>query len=680
MEKSAMKFFTNIAGKVRNTTLHKTKPLLPLFEVVTNAIHAIEESKNEKGLIEIEIIRNGSKEALLESSNVDQYPIKSFVISDNGIGFTKKNFESFLTSDSDYKIEKGAKGVGRFVCLKAFKSVEVESFYTEGNVNYLRSFEFRATGDGIFNYKDDPSGTQHSIGTKISLMEYYEEYQTNCPKALHVLSQSLIEHFLIYFLTETCPKIVVKDSNGIELNLNDEYKRTIRQSIDEKEFEIKGQKFFLNLLKIYNNITNYHSINYCANERVVLEEKLNNYITDLGNKITDEEGNKFVYQVYISSQFLNQRVNSERTGFNILEVLEKNVIATDISLEEIRIIITQILEGLLSDFLKKVRTEKIEQFRNHVNEEAPQFGFVFKYAPEKLNRIPATTKGNKLNIELFKIQSELEQDLKERGQEFLEQKNDITQFDDYKKKYEEFINQFNDLGKANLTKYIVHRKSVIELLDLYLGKQDEGTFMLEDTIHNIFFPIKKESDEITYEKQNLWLIDERLTYHYYLSSDLSLQKSHVVSTDNTDRPDLLIFNDAFTFVNDDAPFQSFVIVEFKRPERANYNEKDEKKNPIDQVISYIRTIRNSEATDRKGKTIAVGKENINFYAYIICDFNNNLNEIIENKDFKKTPDGMGYFYFHKEYNAYIEIISYQKLLKDAKKRNRILFDKLGLSI
>jgi hypothetical protein len=51
---------------------------------------------------------------------------------------------------------------------------------------------------------------------------------------------------------------------------------------------------------------------------------------------------------------------------------------------------------------------------------------------------------------------------------------------------------------------------------------------------------------------------------------------------------------------------------------------------------------------------------------------------MDDKDFKKTPDSMGYFKFHDNYNAYIEVITYPKLLKDARMRNRILFDKLGL--
>lgn len=41
-----------------------------------------------------------------------------------------------------------------------------------------------------------------------------------------------------------------------------------------------------------------------------------------------------------------------------------------------------------------------------------------------------------------------------------------------------------------------------------------------------------------------------------------------------------------------------------------------------------------------------------------------------------TPDGMGYYGYQSERHAYFEVISYAKLLADAKKRNQILFDKL----
>lgn len=40
---------------------------------------------------------------------------------------------------------------------------------------------------------------------------------------------------------------------------------------------------------------------------------------------------------------------------------------------------------------------------------------------------------------------------------------------------------------------------------------------------------------------------------------------------------------------------------------------------------------------------------------------------------EKISDG-----FNKSYNAYFEVLSYDKILNDAKKRNQVLFDKLGI--
>ena len=44
----------------------------------------------------------------------------------------------------------------------------------------------------------------------------------------------------------------------------------------------------------------------------------------------------------------------------------------------------------------------------------------------------------------------------------------------------------------------------------------------------------------------------------------------------------------------------------------------------------------------------------------------------------KTADGQGFFGFKRRYNAYFEVISYTKMVGDAKKRNAIFFDRLKL--
>jgi hypothetical protein len=43
-----------------------------------------------------------------------------------------------------------------------------------------------------------------------------------------------------------------------------------------------------------------------------------------------------------------------------------------------------------------------------------------------------------------------------------------------------------------------------------------------------------------------------------------------------------------------------------------------------------------------------------------------------------SPDGQGYFGYHPGYQAYMEVIDFNKLVNDAVKRNRILFERLDL--
>ena len=43
-----------------------------------------------------------------------------------------------------------------------------------------------------------------------------------------------------------------------------------------------------------------------------------------------------------------------------------------------------------------------------------------------------------------------------------------------------------------------------------------------------------------------------------------------------------------------------------------------------------------------------------------------------------THDGSGFYGYISGYAAYIEVISFKKLIADAKKRNQAFFDKLNL--
>lgn len=89
---------TNLRSRVSKLYILKTKAMLPLFEVVSNSIHAIFKKKeinyNFEGKIEINLIRVGAIDILKESVNNDKYPIKSIEVIDNGVGLNNENFVS----------------------------------------------------------------------------------------------------------------------------------------------------------------------------------------------------------------------------------------------------------------------------------------------------------------------------------------------------------------------------------------------------------------------------------------------------------------------------------------------------------------------------------------------------------------------------------------------------------
>jgi hypothetical protein len=227
---------------------------------------------------------------------------------------------------------------------------------------------------------------------------------------------------------------------------------------------------------------------------------------------------------------------------------------------------------------------------------------------------------------------------------------------------------------------VVHRKTVIDLLNEFLDIDKSEKFKDEDIIHNIFFPIRSTSDEVLPENQNLWLLDERLTYHSFLSSDKSFDKIDEIDVKNGDRADLLIYNDALAFSEDKrSPHNSFTIVEFKKLQRNNFRDYDSEKNPMEQCERYIESLLAGKVKDRTGRLINV-EQNTPFYVYIVCDITPSLEKILRNREYIQTPDKLGYFTVKSQYyKAYIEVLPFEKVLKDAQKRNRILFDKLGIS-
>ena len=139
---------------------------------------------------------------------------------------------------------------------------------------------------------------------------------------------------------------------------------------------------------------------------------------------------------------------------------------------------------------------------------------------------------------------ERQADLKEEGKALLAFEPGTDTLEKYKEQMEGFLAKFEDLDQTALAQHVIHRRIVLNLLDQALSRDDDtGRYQLEAVVHRLIHPMRKGSEEVEFEEQNLWVLDERLTYHDFLESDKELRASTRVETTSRTRPDLLaVFN------------------------------------------------------------------------------------------------------------------------------------------
>ncbi|WP_373414854.1 hypothetical protein [Ensifer aridi] len=326
--------------------------------------------------------------------------------------------------------------------------------------------------------------------------------------------------------------------------------------------------------------------------------------------------------------------------------------------------------------MNEIKTQRVLGF---VQTEAPQYKPLLRYLPSFIREIAPNASKTDIEFALHRELHRREVALKRESGKILVEAAKLKDYDGYRDRLAEFLEQSNELGASALAQYVMHRKIVIELFDKALSTDRKTEkYPLEEAVHNILFPMGSTDRDTLYSQHNLWMIDERLTYHWFLSSDKPLKKLKEFQSTSSLRPDLFIFDRKITFSEGEEgqqPVNSLVVVEFKRPQRDDYTDQD---NPLQQVLDQIRDIRKGQVKDEKGRPIVLAYDKVPTFAYIICDITPSLREVLVDRDAQGTPDGLSYYGYHKNHSVYFEVIDYAKLLTDAKKRNRVFFDKLNL--
>ena len=678
-----MNIDTNLAGRLRNTSLSPIHGMLPLFETVSNSIHAIEDAEitMEEGKIVVRVLRDGSAKLPFNEQDVGgrhtENDIVGFEVTDNGIGFDEVNMKSFCTLDSDHKSSRGGRGVGRLLWLKAFEKTNVISIFKDGNNGLCRrTFKFDASR-GISEDDIDKVNTE-SRETTVHLSGFVKKYREKSPKTTETIAKNLLEHCLWYFVRDGgAPNIEIVDG-GETVLLHEVYEKHMIADSTHESIKVKEESFDLIHVKLSALPRQDHSIAFCAANRLVKKKSIKGKIPGLFGSFHDDNGD-FVYFCYVRSPFFDERVRSERTDFDIAEEASELFADEELSLKDIREAVLSKAKEFLRNYLEANQEQGKKRVSTFVEKKAPRYAPILSRISEEELAIDPDLKDKNLELFLHEKLAKLESEVLSEGHDVMNPR-DGERHEEYRKRIKEYLKKAEDIKKSDLANYVTHRRTLLDILEKAIQRQADGHYEIEGVIHDLVMPRGRTSDDIHLDECNLWLVDERLAFHNYLSSDKPLSDMPITKSKEKKKPDIISLNvyDTPVLMSDAQipPLASIVIVEFKRPMRNDVTS-GEQKNPLEQMLNYLERIRNGEVQTKHGRRIP-NSSDIPGFCYAICDITPTVEKQCKNFNLTVTSDHSGYFGYNQNHKAYLEVISFDRLVKLAKERNKAFFDKLGL--
>lgn len=679
---SAMKF--DIEGKLRKMPVVKNYRL-PLFEAVSNSIQSIQlrqknnpEEKDFSGKVSVYVKFKPGTENLSNSAGIaaDGGIIDSFRIVDNGEGFTEENFVSFDTMDTLLKqAEFACKGEGRFLWLKSFRNIRIQSVFKNENELFERNFTFDKL-ESLVHQNELPKPVPLAKGqeTTVYLSGILDSVANKKPIELNDIAEALLSHFLLDLLTENAPEIsVIEEDTHSKVVVNDKLKDCVIGSMMENEFEVKGFTFKLTGQKIKDGVvrSKLEGVHWSAGKRIVEAVKLSGLVPELSEQLSDpDSGELFSYVAVVSSSFLDESVDSSRTRIQFPKEQETTEDVLLPSEKEIKEALASAVRTQLKDSLTEIRSRGKKRLTEYVETEGPEFR-AFLNADQELYISPRANQKQVRDYLTVKF-ADFEVERNHKVDELL--KVDWVDVESPEDEITKIQKQVSPVNHHCLAKFASMRKFYVEMLAKVceFKKAEDKEYQYENALHSLIYPMKKDSDNVG-NAHNLWLIDDSLAFHHYVTSDLGFNDNKTLDSDSEDAPDLYVLN---VFGDGDASETSLaelVLVEFKRPGRKDYSGTD--KDPFIQVVNYVRKIKESSLQTKSGTLIPV--KNCSIYYYLIADITSSLADkcIAYNLDVNARGDR---YYGYNRVGMFIEVMTLDALRRRAKERHRALWKAAGL--
>jgi len=632
-------------------TLHDF--LLPVFEAVSNAMHGIEAKYGEKDAGE------RGKIAIKFAHPNDPAKLK-ITITDNGIGLNDDNYKSFKTPFSGYKIKAHGRGFGRFMAFKVFARSVYLSRYEFFTDRLSRSFQFDLLQDKEFIFLDDAleiDGTGVCVAYDQLLTPWHDLVRELQSKDV---ADSVASHFLPFFLYRWLPDITIQFDDLPPQNIKSHFSAVFVQfRAGEFLFDIDGVtenvKYALTKIPKTKSFKS-HCLLFSAADRIVGAPR------DLSNKLgqphfLDEKNDSYIVIAVVRSTAFESRLNDARTGLNLSAKTVEGIVSK----------VSDVIQEAESAQIDKIKSEQSHDLNGALKENPIlRIGLkgrsVTDYVASKPNNWSAEEFVSDLAIERFRASTDLSKQIA----------SVMENPDSYREKIEGLASALDETKKEALAEYVLHRKSVIELVETARKFRPDGGRTPEDVIHELVFRRYTDNVEASYFEHNLWLIDDALAFLPYISSDRTMHGGGRKTGDKV--TDIAFFDDSMVLGDNDGT--TITIVEFKRPSRDDYSFGNVKSDPVLQVIETLEKATERGSITKTDGTFFAFRGVVRRFAFIVADLTPSLVKVLKKHDFKNDWNPEIFVRYRDNEEIFIQAFGYDTLVANAKKRNQAFFSVL----
>jgi hypothetical protein len=703
----------DVRGSIKNTKL-SLNPYVVFEELISNAIDSyLIRKDNEPAAPGLRVrVEVGFQKAALFG---DQ-EVMTVSCADNGCGLGEAALKAFLTKDTSYKDDLTiagigkCRGAGRIQFFHYFSGMMIDSTFRRDGQVFRRQMTYAEPQKQIeFDDFVESIGDAAAIGTTIQLSGFKESARVRLAPGtlLSTLfsAPALKKQMLLAFLQRLVGLAVQLGDFEIAfvthhwehpdqtevLRPTDLPVVTTTQDVQVEErdpFTGNGlgtfQTFRLSHYQLDAASFNLprNAIALCAKSSPVRD------ITGRYLRTRTEQNNPvggFHHIVLIESDFLDQHVNEQRDNFDNIpdELVTGGLFPTDrVSYETIHAAIDPIVEAMVvpADWKKEEVIKDI----------ADQYGVTEAMLADTSTRVVYGESAHKI---VERVLKKYQEKVIDETAEIFRLKEEIVSSEpdspDFRQKINEiswkYTASLKNFDMANLSQLIVRRACVVEVLELACGRNltvqahSEGERRKDERlIHSIFFPMRKDSTEVT--DHDIWLLSEEYHYYDYIASDMPL--ASIVWNDNekvfasdidqefkallerraqdhgAKRPDIALFSKE----------GSAIIVEFKAPGVS-----------MDDHVGDLNQYAHLLAAKSGGKLRR-------FYCYLIGD---TLDALRLGANWTQFPTGKGWFQSGQLKDpttraelgeTYFEILYFEDVVDRARKRIGVYQEKLKLSI